>query len=277
MKKVTLSVLTLACLQTGCSISVAEDESPPPQAAAAGFDDLVFADDFTSLRSIRRSGSGTTSKWYNGIWYEAPSPARDITRLSNTAVNLTVQTNDSHATTITTATRAAGGPYLNAWTFGYFEVLAQMPQADSPQSFDAIWLFSLPHMLGTDTTSTGNEWCELDMMEQFGQGAPISVNGNFVGTVHDWVFTSENHQYTNNQNINNYQPIRGFDETRWHIYGVLWTSSKIVWYLDNKAIMSWATPAICQTQQMFMLLSAQVKGPQTVPVKLNVDWVRVWH
>jgi hypothetical protein len=28
---------------------------------------------------------------------------------------------------------------------------------------------------------------------------------------------------------------------------------------------------------MFMLLSAQVKAPQTIPVKLNVDWVHVWH
>jgi beta-glucanase (GH16 family) len=152
-----------------------------------------------------------------------------------------------------------------------------MPQSNTPQSNDAIWLFSLAHMLGTDTTSTGNEWCELDMMEQTGPGAPISVNGNFVGTVHDHVYTSSNNQITNNQNTNSYQPISGLDETRWHIYGVLWTSSTITWYLDNKAVISWPTPAICQTQQMFMLLSAQVNAPQTVPVKLNVDWVRVWH
>lgn len=277
MKKVLLSVLALAWLQAGLSLSIADELSPPPQAAAAGFHNLVFSDDFTSLRSISRNGSGTTSKWYNGIWYEAPSPASDITQLSDTAVGLTVQTGDSHDTTIMTATRAAGGPYPHAWNYGYYEVLAQMPQSNTPQSNDAIWLFSLSHMLGTDTTPTGNEWCELDMMEQTGPGAPISVNGNFVGTVHDHVYTSSNNQITKNQNTNSYQPISGLDETRWHIYGVLWTPSTITWYLDNKAVISWPTPAICQTQQMFMLLSAQVNAPQTVPVKLNVDWVRVWH
>ena len=133
-----------------------------------------------------------------------------------------------------------------------------MPQSNTPQSNDAIWLFSLAHMFGTDTTSTGNEWCELDIMEQTGPGAPISVNSNFVGTVHNHVYTSSNYQYTNNQNTNSYQPISGFDETHWHIYGVLWTLSTITWYLDDKAVISWPTPPICQTHKKLMAAMVNV-------------------
>ena len=137
-----------------------------------------------------------------------------------------------------------------------------------PANWAAFWLFSIAHAQGTDTTPTGEEWCELDIFEAFG-------NGNEVGTVHDWVLS--NGTITNTQNTNNYQPLNGIDMSQFHIYGVLWTPSTITWYFDNQAIMSWPTPAICQTQQLFMILGTQVHPPQTSNVFTNVDWVHVYH
>jgi len=119
------------------------------------------------------------------------------------------------------------------------------------QNWAAFWLFSAAHAQGKDTTSTGSEWCELDIFEGWGQSI-------FLGTIHDWVYTTSS-GLTNNQNTNNYQTLPGNpDLTQYHVYGVLWTPSAVTWYFDNAAVMSWPTYAICQSQQLFMILGAQV-------------------
>jgi hypothetical protein len=241
----------------------------PPQAAAAGFNSLVFSTTFNNVRRQISPNGGGNYPWYNGIWYEAPSPASDIAQYGPNIVDLSQQVTDAHDTTISTVS-GVGGPYPNAWTYGYYEVNAAMPEANLPQAWDAIWLFSLPHMLGTDTTPNGNEWCELDIMEQFG-------NGNFVGTVHDWILSDGTITQNTNAGVNNFQPLPNFDQRRWHTYGVLWTGSTITWYLDNVAIMSYPTPAICQTQQLFFLLTSMIHPTQTTTEDLRVYWVHVWH
>jgi hypothetical protein len=250
------------------SVTVTVTAAPPPsvptaprQAQAAGYTNLIFDEEFNTL-NLSPNGSGTYT-WYNGIWYEAPSSASDLT-VTNSVFAATETPSDPHDSSITTMNRGAGPSTV--FRYGYFE--ARMSWNTIPANWAAFWLFSIAHAQGTDTIPTGEEWCELDIFEAFG-------NGNEVGTVHDWVLS--NGTITNTQNTNNYQPLNGIDMSQFHIYGVLWTPSTITWYFDNQAIMSWPTPAICQTQQLFMILGTQVHPPQTSNVFTNVDWVHVYH
>jgi len=266
------TTFTLTCTGAGGSanqsVTVTVTAAPPPsvptaprQAQAAGYTNLIFDEEFNTL-NLSPNGSGTYT-WYNGIWYEAPSSASDLT-VTNSVFAATETPSDPHDSSITTMNRGAGPSTV--FRYGYFE--ARMSWNTIPANWAAFWLFSIAHAQGTDTIPTGEEWCELDIFEAFG-------NGNEVGTVHDWVLS--NGTITNTQNTNNYQPLNGIDMSQFHIYGVLWTPSTITWYFDNQAIMSWPTPAICQTQQLFMILGTQVHPPQTSNVFTNVDWVHVYH
>ncbi|MGA3342396.1 MAG: glycoside hydrolase family 16 protein [Methylocella sp.] len=251
----------------------------PSQAQAAGYTNLVFDDEFSTL-SLSPNGSGIYN-WYSGLWYEVPNPSSDITprpvpstsrcRGSTSALSLTETMTDPHATSVTTFNRGAGPSTL--FQYGYFEARMQMVPTNSlnpNQNWAAFWLFSAAHAQGKDTTLTGNEWCELDIFEGWGQSI-------FVGTIHDWVYATSS-GLTNNQNTNNYQTLPGNpDLTQYHVYGVLWTPSAVTWYFDNAAVMSWPTYAICQSQQLFMILGAQVHPPQTETISTRVDWVHVFY
>jgi beta-glucanase (GH16 family) len=222
----------------------------PAQAQAAGFNSLVFGDEFDQL-NISPDGSAT-AKWYNGIWYESPSPASRFT-LNSGAMTATVLASDPHEAWLTTLNR--GGGQSTLFNLGYFE--ARMKWNIVPDNFSAFWLESSEHAL-----SNANLFCELDIFEAY-------QNNVFVGTVHDWNWPN------NTQNTNNWHPVSA-DLSQWHTYGVLWTTDTITWYLDNQPLMSAPTPNVCKTQKLFLILGAQARSHDN-NVNLDVDWVHVYR
>jgi beta-glucanase (GH16 family) len=241
-----------------CDYSASTTVTPPPpatgavpaQAQAAGFRSMIFNDEFNQL-NISPDGS-TPALWYNGIWYESPSPASRFT-LNNGAMTATVLPSDPHEAWLTTLNRNGGRSTL--FNLGYFE--ARMKWNIVPDNFSAFWLESSEHALANE-----NLFCEIDIFEAY-------QNNVFVGTIHDWNWPNST------KNTNNWHPVSA-DLSQWHTYGLLWTASTVTWYLDNQPMMSWPTPNVCKTQKLFMILGAQARAHNNT-VKLDVDWVRVYR
>lgn len=247
---------SLAALLFGMQYPALAQTVAPPQAKAAGFARLIFDDEFNSLNLS--SNGAARAKWYNGVWYESPSPIADFSLIygGDNSINIMQRRGDPHDSSITTYNRSGNGSNTT-FNQGYFEAL--MRWSDTPDNFAAFWLISSEHAKGTDN----QHWCELDIFEAFG-------NGNYVGTLHDWP--------KNKPNTNNWQPLPGKpDMNQFHKYGMLWTAQTVSWYFDDKLVMSWPTPAICNQQQLFMILGAQVHPPQYADVSVNAKWVRVWR
>lgn len=249
----------LPTLSKSCDYAADGGTPPPPppptggapaQAQAAGFKNLVFGDEFNSL-NISPDGTAT-APWYNGIWYESPSPASRYT-LNSGALTATVLPSDPHEAWLTTLNR--GGGQSGLFNLGYFE--ARMKWNNVPDNFSAFWLESSEHAL-----ANASLFCEIDIFEAY-------QNGVFVGTVHDWIGNNST------QNNNNWHPV-GVDMTQWHTYGLLWTTDTITWYFDNQPLMSWPTPTVCKTQKLFMLVGAQQRAHAN-QVNLDVDWVHVYR
>jgi beta-glucanase (GH16 family) len=235
--------------------------SPPAQ--AAGYK-LVFKDDFDSL-SLNRSQQAPfdNSTWFQGFpWDLGSNPG----------------TFDITASVLTINSKAGGGTQLNsisrdnkfgrAWTYGYFEARLKWNIIDG--NFPAFWLFSSEHAVGGDYENGIQHWCEIDIFE--GQGLDPHT---FYGTIHDWV------NFNNNQNGNNQYPVPG-DMNEFHTYGVLWTSSLVTWYYDDKPVMSAPVPEICTRQKLEMIIGSQRGGWSNSPnttgdMKTVVDWVHVFQ
>src|SRR5205823_232235 len=73
----------------------------------------------------------------------------------------------------------------------------------------------------------------------------------------------------------------------WHTYGLLWTPTKVSWYLDGQQIATATLYANSTNQPMFMLLSmwngGALSGSGTPSaaapsvIESQFDWVRVWQ
>ena len=250
----------------------------PTAIAGQGYH-VAFADEFNSLDRIT---------WDNHIWYDDPPSANwlNFQSVSNGIFDLrtsrnffwdtsTTQCKNAQASSpipdlpdncnwpINTATTFSSG---KAFQYGYFEARIKWTKGDG--AWPAFWLISKAW-----ATNQSQPSGEIDVME--GQGSEPMV---FYGTVH-----SDSAHSSDQQNGNNYQPL-GIDLTAgYHTYGVLWTSTTVSWYVDDKFIMSAPTYA-SDNQPMFLLLQMWVEGwtvdpDASTPTNLDtqVDWVHVWQ
>lgn len=226
--------------------------SLPVEAIDAGFTQEVFRDEFCDLDLA--PDREAAHAWYNGLWYNPPSPSEQIS-VSDGALKLETGQGEKGATIATYSPKAKSGGAT--FGFGYFE--ASMRWTPDPRNWAAFWLFSSEHASGTDQ----NRWCEIDIFENYGSSV-------FVGTAHDW------DDYVSSRNRNHYhhldQPIISTD---WNRFGLLREPGKLTWFLNGKPLFSAASPEVCDRQQLFMVLSAQKHGG-TDNQDLMVDWVRVY-
>ncbi|WP_271608430.1 glycoside hydrolase family 16 protein [Bradyrhizobium sp. CCBAU 21359] len=215
------------------------------------FSQPVFKDEFDTLDFGDRDL--TPQSWYNGLWYEKPNP---LDQMSVEGGVLTLKAPPGkRSTSITTVPRHGKGGRV--FKHGYFE--ARMRFANSDNDWAAFWLFSWQHSQGTDN----NHWCEIDVFEHFGPG-------KFVGSVHEW--TDKSHSRNSNAISKVEHPI---DFSEWHNYGLLWTQSRLIWFLDGKPVHEAPPPQVCNNQDMFVILgtSKHEEGPLAW---LQVDWLRIW-
>jgi len=120
-----------------------------------------------------------------------------------------------------------------AQTYGYYEMRAKLPAASG--AWPAFWL--LP--------SSGTSPPEIDILEAIG----INPDASFV-TLHDALLpgrVATETAYTQGA------------ATSFHTYGLLWSDTDIVWYIDGVEVLRVATPADLH-QPMYMLVNLAVGG-----------------
>jgi beta-glucanase (GH16 family) len=251
-----------------CSGPQSPPTMAPAQAAAAGFKNLIFDDEFNSINTISPNNSGTYN-WYTWNPYStsAEMPLSDF-QVQNGC--LTIETDLSGYSaglmTINSTTDTAG-----TFQLGYFEARMQFyPAGSQGGAWPAFWSYALQAIQGT------TPYAELDFIEAYpggAGGATLGSNGvTLLTTVHQWTSSSSSTQQPNDVPA---LPAN-FNYDAFHIYGCLWTTDSVTWYIDNQPVMTVATGpgtsfTALEQDQMFLVLGTGKSWPVTF------DYVRVWH
>ncbi|WP_182422418.1 glycoside hydrolase family 16 protein, partial [Aureimonas sp. ME7] len=118
--------------------------------------------------------------------------------------------------------------------YGYFEIRAEVPAQTG--TWPAFWL--LP--------AHGEGGAELDVFEQIGSNA---------GKVYTTMHTSSSGVRTDS-GISSWVGDAG---AGMHTYGLLWTKTELVWYVDGAEVYRLATPADMH-QPMYMVTNLAIGG-----------------
>ena len=251
--------------------------SAPSQAAAVGYTNLAFCDDFVTLSVAPGHVAGNGFTWANQMWFQSFTNPPGSMSVSNSILTLAGGQGDITITTHGNIT----------FNHGYFECsMAWDPSQLTSTPGPAFWLFSESHTNGTDGSGSTEEWMELDVQEGYNFSPPAMVS-----TFHDWI------AFNNAQNTNNVNNVpSGTNFTQFHKYGVLWVPSNaslghngfVRWYFDD-AVMAeqdWtpsgtyspplngtggSTNNIGDHDTLYIVLTNQnSNGP------FQIDWVRAW-
>lgn len=272
-----LALALVGELQAGAVTRASRPPQPRP-IAGHGYHQ-VFRDDFNRLnRSI----------WDSHIWYD-DRPSSSWTGFQTvtggvlhlrTSSNFTYQGGRWPINTMTTL--SSGRTYL----YGYFE--ARMRWTAAKGAWPGMWLLSARHARNPSYPAV-NTYCakhglpaalcwsaELDVFE--GQGADPQ---GFYGTIHR--NSCGCYGVDDQQNSVNYARQRSSLGTGWHVYGMLWLPSRVIWYLDGKPVLA-AGVYDSTNQPMFLLLQMWTGGWSGAPdattpdvLETQVDYVDVWQ
>jgi hypothetical protein len=247
----------------------ATNDTAPPQ--AKGYK-LVFSDDFDTLDL--GAGGNRTHSWYSGVWFSPRDTVPGNVSASGSVLSLIwTHTHAESDASITTLSRDK--QHFKAWRYGYFE--ARMRWDVVKGAWPAFWLIPVQDATGQDIYNGKKRSGEIDVFE--GQGDRPHT---YYGTVHEWIDSHTDHASRNNA----FELPETADMSQFHVYGLLWTPGKVSWYFDNRLLHSEETPAICDIQDFFMVLTMQegvnwknndLSGVTSSRMTLNVDWVRVWQ
>lgn len=237
-----------------CTGALAAPTKPPTQASAAGFNNLVFDDQFTTPNTISASG--------NGLWYpNLPSSGYTVSNGCLTILTDTSGYGDGIGT-------YAGWGSTKSTTFqhGYFEASIRFnPTGHQSGAWPAWWSYALEGLQGAKS------WGELDFMEAYPTGPGQIVE---IDTIHQWTAGNPN---TTVQQQNNVPKLpAGTVFTTWHVYGCLWTPGTVTWYFDNQPMLTVMTgpgtkfPSIEQ-DHMALFLGTGLNWP------MQVQYVHVWQ
>ncbi|CAN5190401.1 hypothetical protein BH10PSE4_BH10PSE4_11100 [soil metagenome] len=222
---------------------------------------LTFADEFNTLSL----SNGQTGTWSTTYGFSGAGPLSSHTLVAtgekeiyvdpsysgtgNTPLGLNPFSIDNGVLSITAhATPADAKPYLSNYdyysglltsepssiqTYGYFEMRAQLPTNQG--AWPAFWLIP----------ANGLSPPEIDILEAAGSYSnypkQVAHDDAFPGTkVSAWTYT----------------PGAG---TSFHTYGLLWTPTNLIWYIDGVAVYQAATPAD-MNQPMYMVLNLALGG-----------------
>jgi hypothetical protein len=255
----------------------------PAPAAAAGFHDLVFFDDFETLHTIDVNGTGNAGyNWYTDQPFGSPQPSHPTYSIANSVVTVT-----DWWSLASMSPKSGKG---TAFRYGYFEARIRFDPSLGPKAagWPAFWMLSALHTQVNNLTA----WAELDVFEAY-TGGYSSYPGAFVGTLHDWSWNSKT-QYVNYQNSNNYLIPPGVKWDQWHTVSCLWVQGKVTWYLDRVALMSQefspveppaplANGPISPTPYgIFTILDTDPRGMEMIVGSspgwpMDVDYVGVWQ
>lgn len=244
----------------------------PPRAAAAGFTNLVFEDDFDTLDLAFGENKG--EKWNAGLWWDT-IPDRSCYEVSGSALKITVPDGKDHIDLCTQWHNLTTTPNDNAGIRfqpgGYFEARI------CTFNWDAFWLFCWNRPWNYGSKVNPNDpmtWTnEIDILESDG-GYP------------SWVWNTL-HKNTSSDSLPDEQNWPHIAETNnvmvgeWHNYGVLWTRDLLTFFLDGIPTRE-VKPYPSTWQPVQLILTAGIGGvggspSKTKPEIIRVDWVRAWQ
>lgn len=241
---------------------------PPSQ--AAGYT-LVFEEPFATL-DVGECYSGA-HKWYTSEYGQVIAPSPSTASVSGDVLSLNWLSGMTSPAESSICTYDIGGLTGFAFRYGYYEASMKWDPT-VVGAWPAFWVDSLQAGI------TNGQFGEIDVFE--GQGSQTLA---YYGTVHDWTATGGVLTQTFNSN-NNYTLPGGTNYNTFHTFGMLWVPGHITWYFDNVAIITWAEPAIMESQDVQLILGSQegvgftagdLTGVTATNIALLVNWVRVWQ
>ena len=265
---------------------------PPDVAANAGYTDLAFHDDFTSMASIDRYATGEEGHlWYaDRPWVPGAVTSPGVIDVSDGVLTLNEDQERGSWGLGTVSPKSRAG---RTFQHGYFEARLWFDPTLGPKAaaWPAFWSLPTSQIFGT----TAPHHVEIDFFEAYHEPhGPYS--GQFAGTVHDFTHSDSDSSSSSWQNTNNVSSSAPLTRAGWHEYGCLWQPGHLSWYLDGVQmvgvtygadirpsceVMNPQTGTVARPMGMFsvaddrdarvaIILSAGRGWP------LKVDWVRVW-
>lgn len=243
----------------------------PPRAKDAGYDKLIFEDDFANLDIAFGDNHG--EKWNAGIWWDS-IPDKSLFTTSGTALRIEVPPGEDHIDLCTQHHNLTVSPDPNAGIAfgpgGYYEARIKT------FNWDAFWLFcwNRPWNYGSkvDPNNPMTWTVEIDILESDGGYAYWAWGTLHKNTSSDSLPDEQNWPHIAETN----RTIVG----EWHDYGMLWTPDLLTWFIDGIPYQS-VKPYESTWQPVQLILTAGRGGVggspnKTEPATITVDWVRVW-
>ncbi len=165
--------------------------------------------------------------------------------------------------------------------YGYFETRAKAMKASVSGAF---WLYD--PLDGPAKYQAGDFSEEIDIFEIFGKPAKKENDSIFYATVHrmetpyvEAIVKSKQTPMANKS----FKMKVNFDFTEdFHVYGLLWTPTELVWYIDGKEVFRRENDYFKRPLHLMLdceIMEAWVGLPDArdLPGKFEVDYVRVWQ
>jgi beta-glucanase (GH16 family) len=249
---------------------VPEPSQPPPRGeptpiAGQGYR-KVFEDDFKTFKK---------NVWRRGLWYEKKAPASDIYARNGILHIVTRRANGYPDRNVSTHL-GANDSRTRSFRQGYFEARIKIPAGTGHHA--AWWMMSDNWM---SHRTCGSLVSEFDIFESMGGQTRAHSGALHRNTKHPGPCGAIPDQI----NTNGWTNDVGFDQSLgFHTYSGLWTQTEVTWYIDGRALGTWAVWDSTD-QPMSLILSSCVNGgwgpavDASTPDNLDVrvDWVRVWQ
>jgi CARDB len=233
---------------------------PPSQAAAAGYTELVFQEEFDDYSGIDVNDSRAAGfNFYRNLPFgEGVNPMSNIV-VSNSVLTLTGGPAYNMAlvstASLSTGFAATGGAYFECSM--RFE-LDQPPPGPPTIGWPAFWSMANEHLWGN-----ASYWIECDIFEKWDDS-----QGFYINAAHIWGSTRADTQFSPGI-------PGGWNWTQFHTHGCLWLpGDRWRWYRDNaftgeRVYSSFPWLAQGDSQSWPIILGSHVWP-------MEVDWVRVW-
>ncbi len=257
----------------------------PALAQKAGFDKLVFSDEFDSIDSIDTLATGAEGyKWYVTRNWSAGTVTRDEYDIKDGI--LTLKNDGSYGITLSTVDVNTHNGF--GWNKGYLEVRLRIPHPEVTGGGPNVWSFPLGKALELPGENT--RWVEMDWMEFWGVTDRYD-QGYWTVTLHD-ITRPDGAADTSEWYSNTGNAVNALGDKQWHVLSWVWDTNIIQAYMDgikmfeityDESTIPSSMPTVHKGELkdgIFSILNEQVNclylsGYATNP--MEVDYVRIWQ
>jgi CARDB len=249
------------------NVTVVGGLTAPAQAAAQGYTELVFQEEFDDTSGIDMADSRQPGfNFYRFKPFGFGVLSTDEISISNSVLTLNQPISGSDANYGMGSTCGIGNQQWIGFeqrSGGYFEAsIAFGPPGASPGGWPAFWSMANEHLWGGDAGQSG--WIESDFFDKFHTDSRYLTGG------HWWLNPS-----TPQSSVFTPNPV-GLDYSQFHIFGSLWVpGNRWEGYRDNVStgphlFSTYPFLSNGDTQGWPVILGTGTAWP------MQVDWVRVW-